>query len=1721
MSLKKQKLVSLFTAGLLMLSLLPSPLVEAKTHKLPAKTLTEQEKRFIEDVAKNTERVSADQGDPEEIVRVIVQTNGNHSAIEAKIKELSDKATFRQEFDYLLNGFSLDIARKYVSEIRAIDGVSKVSYAKKMIPVMADAVELSKAADLWSKEFGSHAGEGMVISIIDTGIDVTHKDMRLSDPSKAKIKDIKQGTETQYTAKVPYGYNFADGNDVVIDRDELGKSMHGMHVAGIVAANATDEDLKAEKGIRGVAPEAQLLAMKVFSNDESDQSAFSDVVVKAIEESVRLGADVINMSLGADNGVANPDDPEIVAIRKATEAGVVCCVAAGNAAMSAGASDTLRLPVNTIGMTDNGSLGTPATGDEAFTVASQNNAKPTGFMGHILHQDTEPSEFLFAVGGQEEKWDKEAEYELVDVGLAKEDEVKSDLTGKIAFIRRGEIAFSEKLQRVQEHNAVGAIVANNQEGNFGMAGIESIEIPSVAVSQEVGAKLVEALGKHEKIKMSFLPDYTGSREISAFTSFGPTPELNFKPEVTAPGGNITSTLNHNEYGEMSGTSMATPHVAGSVALLMGALRADGFEPEIGLQKFVRLSLTNTAKPLIDAGAGTGLVVSPRRQGAGAINVSDAYKNRVTITSDEGKGVHSLHEFDGSASFTLNFTNYSDKDKTYTVDPGAVYTENVAKNSPAQESVLSGASATVSEQKLTVPAHGTASLTVNVSTGNASLNQFVEGYITFKSEDGAPNLSFPYMGFCGDWGKEGVFDKPKGDAESLYDYTGLVDKDGSYLGASFDIFTFSQKIDPEKIAISPNGDGYYDIGQVVLAMLRNVKTVHADVVKEKSDSAKPVVRIGYEDYVRRSLHSAEKHDSGFSNGLWDGSVYNEKTGEYEAVEDGQYYIRLTADTFSNKTTQQYLYLPIKVDVTKPILEIISQNSDDTEFTVKFKAKDEGIGLDNGTVGYYVDNERLQSAEPVEGEKDTYIVKIKKADLSEGHHVLTIGVLDGVYNISSLILPLSDKTVYFHNLPEDEAWVNARNKYLLEDGKFLLSGTASSDIKKLTVMGVETTPDEEGFFEVAVALNEGSNTLTWQARNEKNEVIAQDTDVAPQVLRYDITAPELKITNPADGAILRYTSDNKKVSVSGTVSDNLGGKVKVNVGSTLNVPVDESGNFTGEAPADWTNKMTIRAIDEAGNESTAEVKTLNSDTEVPLKVWYDGGISHLMFINDTHALVEDGKLNVQGHLNRPVGQVLIAGEEVPVADDLTFSHLVSLQEIENNIGVVIKEADGTIAYDSGLMVYYDKTLPLLTIDQEIEPDDTIYTNTETTDITGTITDNGYGYTLFINGEVVKNFLELASPGGDAIKQDFSYTAPSQDGDYLMIEVTDGFGNSFAKKYRFILDQEAPNITISGDNLKGDKLTIPSILNISTDDPEATVEISLDNQPYESGTEISTPGGHTLVVRATDKAGNVSEETLEFEAKVAYKVSGVAGKVKTDNNDWSGLVEITDSLGDKVKPISVQPVGKIDRTPGTRDIKLKVQLPDGSEQEVTVSVTFEGEKPEPKPTEKPTPDKTKPTTPGKPGKPSKPSEPVKPSKPGQTQKPAPNTNEQPVNPDNNANSGGSSNDGGRTINHGYVNSTPRYYRLSSNTPAKGNANVAKANVTTTATTKAEVTTKATTKATTSVANDKAELKYNGVPTTTAKAESAKSSTAGFPWWILLLLLIATGGVLLWWLIANRRRD
>src|SRR5699024_10483113 len=156
-----------------------------------------------------------------------------------------------------------------------------------------------------------------------------HRDMVLSEDTEAAQTEESDEEKIDqhdllgefYSEKVPYGYIYMNENDEIRDSTK-GASMHGMHLAETVGSNSYMDN----GGITGIAPEAQLFALKVFGNDPEMQSTYGDVYIKAIDDAIKLGVDALNMSLGSTAGFVSEESPEQQAVSRAVDNGVLMAI---------------------------------------------------------------------------------------------------------------------------------------------------------------------------------------------------------------------------------------------------------------------------------------------------------------------------------------------------------------------------------------------------------------------------------------------------------------------------------------------------------------------------------------------------------------------------------------------------------------------------------------------------------------------------------------------------------------------------------------------------------------------------------------------------------------------------------------------------------------------------------------------------------------------------------------------------------------------------------------------------------------------------------------------------------------------------------------------------------------------------------------------------------------------------------------------------------------------------------------------------------------------------------------------------------------------------------------------------------------------------------------------------------------------------------------------------
>lgn len=1382
---------------------------------------------------------------PEEKVRVIVELNEKPATLSTdeevtedmieKVKEdqkpIQDAVEnetgeeVRHTYGNLINGFSIEVKRKDIEKIESIDGVNKVTEAKVYYPDMSSAKEFSEATEVW-KDYG-YKGEGLVVSIIDTGIDYTHKDMKISDPTKAKLskENINEEVGKYYTEKVPYGYNFADDDDEIID---LSGSMHGMHVAGIVAANASEEEVKNNKGIEGVAPEAQLLAMKVFSNNSDIKGAYSDDIIAAIEKSVDLHADVINMSLGSTAGYRDDEDPEQVAIKNATDDGVICVISAGN-------SDASTSPYMIDGVSDISTIGSPGIAKDALQVASSENSQIvlSAFTLNI-NGETKNIGYTRCDIDPSDKFALNQDLNLVDCGLGRiEDFNGKDLTGKIALVKRGSITFVEKQINAQNAGASAVIIYNSSNaGYINMATDSSIEIPAMFINGDDGVLIKNNI---EKASVEFnkeivnVPNLLAS-QMSEFTSWGPTPDLEFAPQITAPGGNIYSTLNNNKYGSMSGTSMAAPHVSGATALIIQGLK----DKDINLTgrelvEFVKKSIINTAEPLIEETlVGEKIPYSPRRQGSGMIQAKSAIDNRVIAVGENNEATISLKEIGDTTNFKITLKNYSSKEEKYKIESlgdvltaiePSMFEETYIQTIPF-DTTLEGATLDFDKEEITVPANGEAYVNVVLNIpSDAVSNNFVEGFIRFISEDKeTPKLVVPYMGYYGDWSEESIIDKQAWESSEVKISPSFATAEllgnYNYLGYSGTDSNGSIIIDPEKIAISPNDDYLYDTIVPALYLLRNAKEVKVDLLDKDKNLIQANVN-GDKDLRKKILSSTGGENAEIYSSLsWNGKIYDKSLGEEVAAPEGQYYLNYKARVDGTDSYQDYL-MPVKIDVT-PISSKLesSKESDDTDYNLEVSFNNEMnniisivLAVNDEIITDYTEKDDLLSANLKLNDNSINKVQILTIDNAGNLGMDTYEIGVGEYKPEVKLIDF-------------EEGQSVNNNELIINGKY------SGDIKELLINNEAPDYMEDGVFYKILTLKEGYNLIKIHATDSNGEVVANET----HKVFCDTVAPEIEIYEPLINDNQTIITAQDSIKLKGAVSDNtIGYKFFINGENKLNLELDGSKGkedtyreFEYEIPVENNDIITLKAIDLLGNETIKKINVV-VDKTIP-------------------------EINIDGVENNKYYNTSVVPKVTTLDKDTKITALLNgvdynFEEIKDEGSYELEvKANGINGVENIKKIYFviDKTAPIINIEGLL---DKVITNL---DLCPKITtDNDSTLYLELNGEIYN---------GESITKEGKYL--------LKIKSIDKANNTTTKEISFEIDKTAPVISIDGiiDGMKYDTEVVPEIKNSEN----ANLKITLNDKDY-NGEAIKADGEYVIKVVAKDLAGNITEVTKKFTIKL----------------------------------------------------------------------------------------------------------------------------------------------------------------------------------------------------------------------------------------------------------------
>ena len=936
--------------------------------------------------------------DPARIVGIIVQLDdgADAAAALASINEAvagefpGARVQVQREYDNALVGFalrapagSLDAIRAssgvraafleregHVSDVAAMDaeGGTRASQAEGQDPANLSAQLMMRTDQVTQK------GEGKVIAVIDTGVDMTHPaftgampdNVALSeDQVQALVPHLGAGKSGQYMSeKFPFAYDYAD-DDVDAAPREGGSGFHGTHVAGIAAANADK--------IVGTAPDAQIIVGKVTRSE--DDALLDSALLAALDDMVVLRPDVINLSLGWTAGMDNEADSVYDTVyKKLQEEGITVNAAAGNA-FSTGYGNNSGKGLPYASDPDTSVMDEPATYPSVVAVGSVENALiRNAFTAAGMDIGYQRSR---GMNGEKVAYFSDlpaGTYEYVDAGFASEEDVAAlkekfpnGLSGKIALVSRGKMTYQKKVENLYDLHPAGVLVYNNVSvGSLIIMNLTTQDVPAAFISQADGQAMLAASDHHLTIAEGQVLPQSTTYEASEFSSWGVSPDLRLKPEIAAPGGNVFSAIPNGAYEQTSGTSMATPQMAGISAIVLQRVQSDPMFASMSARQkadVVQNLIMGTARPLTDAAQTSGALYSPRKQGAGLVDALAATTSSVYPTvagatepsrpkADLGDGTKGWH-------FDVTLHNLGATPATYELSSqalseivdGGFFTEHSSdwRGRGVEVTYSGAASASAEGATVTVPALGEATVGVDIVPGsefasyvadNTPNGTFLDGFVRFASKaEGQPDLAVPYLGFYGDWGKAPIFDALASTGGAHTRASEIVNgTTGDSLGYNplIKVADRTGKPNPQRYVISRSAaSGAPTVLEPRTGTLRSVHTLTSTYMNEAGETVFSVTN--HRNW--KSIYLTSTEENTWVEAYHDSTAFDANAEKFARMPDGAYTLRIAAANDGPSRAEQSISYDFRLDTKAPVISDLVYSGKDEGFVVTFDVTDD--------------------------------------------------------------------------------------------------------------------------------------------------------------------------------------------------------------------------------------------------------------------------------------------------------------------------------------------------------------------------------------------------------------------------------------------------------------------------------------------------------------------------------------------------------------------------------------------------------------------------------------------------------------------------------------------------------------------------------------------------------------------------------------------------------------
>jgi len=641
----------------------------------------------------------------------------------------------------LFNGIAVDVDASQLEAIRRLPGVKSVQPLPIAQRANTSSVPLIGGPDVWRALAPNGAtGKNVKVGVVDTGLDYIHKDFGGNGDYTGKTFT---GSTFPTTDKVPGGTDLAGdaydagSSDAATrtphpDGDPMDCEGHGSHVAGTIGGLGVKKDGTTYGGPYnvvfdpsifsigpGVAPEAKLFPIRIFGCTGS-----TGLIAPALEWALDPNKDgdfadhmdVVNMSLGSSFG--SKSNVNTIAADNLAKVGCVVVASAGND------GDVYYV------------VSQPSTGDHVISVAASVDAlEPADGM-----QITAPAAIASTYTAHHSVNFDWFNKPPVSGTVARPATVlsgcsafpasdKTLITGKIALLdwTDNDCGSATRVGNANTAGAIGVILRHTRDDlDIAIAGATTI--PSTLVQKSTGDLILARLGS-STVTAAFNADEIGAMPIltaanvdllSSFSSRGPRLEDNaLKPEITAPGQSIWSVRAKSGFRgtSMSGTSMAAPHVTGSMALLKQ------LHPDWSADELRALAMSTASHDLFTGTSRSGNRYGVGRVGAGRIDVASASRTNTILTvSGEAPGVIGASFGAPDVSSTFSAT------KSVVIlnkGSGTVTTYRVTYDPAVSQP---GVTFTVPDS-VTVPANGSATFTLRMDANAAQMRHHRDASLT--------------------------------------------------------------------------------------------------------------------------------------------------------------------------------------------------------------------------------------------------------------------------------------------------------------------------------------------------------------------------------------------------------------------------------------------------------------------------------------------------------------------------------------------------------------------------------------------------------------------------------------------------------------------------------------------------------------------------------------------------------------------------------------------------------------------------------------------------------------------------------------------------------------------------------------------------------------------------------------------------------------------------------